>query len=76
MREELNFEDMEDVNGGRYVVNGNTKLVAFRDIKKVYRLKCSPYQAMELMDSLINQYPTEEEYDNACVAALSARGWI
>ena len=77
MREELNMEAMEGVSGGRYIINGNTHQVAFRDAKKVYKLKnCSDYQAMELMDSLINQYPSEVEYDKACIAALKAKGWI
>lgn len=76
MREELSFDELAAVNGGKYVVNGNTKQVAFLNVRKCYKLKCSPYQAMELMDSLIGQYPTEEEYDNACIAALSENDWI
>lgn len=77
MREELNMENLESVNGGRYVINGNTHQVAFRDAKKIFKLKnCSDYQAMELMDSYIGKYDTEEEYDNACIAALKSKGWI
>lgn len=77
MREELNFDETEFVSGGRYVINGNLHRVAFRDVKRVFQLKnCTDYQAMELMDSYIGQYATEEEYDNACIAALRAKGWI
>ena len=77
MREELNVENLESVNGGRYVINGNTHQVAFRDAKQVFKLKnCSDYQAMELMDSFIGKYSTEVEYDNACINALKAKGWI
>lgn len=75
MIKELNINELDSVVGGRYVINGNK--VAFRDANKVFSLKnCSDYQAMELMDSLIGKYNTEEEYDNACIAALQSRGWI
>ena len=77
MRDELKFEDMESVSGGRYAINGNTHQVAFMDAKKVFKLKnCTDYQAMELMDSLIGQYSSEKEYDEACIAKLQAKGWI
>ena len=77
MREELNVEAMESVAGGKYVVNGNTKQVAFKDVKQVYNLKnCTVYQAMEAMDSLIGKYKTEKEYDEACIALLQSKGWI
>lgn len=76
MREELSMEEMTGVSGGKYVINGNTKQIAFRENKVVYSLKCSPYQAMELCDSFIGKYATEEEYNNACIAALQAKGWI
>ena len=77
MIKELNINELDSVVGGQYVINGNTRQVAFRDAKKVFSLKnCSDYQAMELMESLIGKYNTEEEYDNACIAALQSRGWI
>lgn len=76
MRQELNMEEMIGVSGGKYVINGNLNKIAFRENKVVYKLKCSPYQAMEVCDSFIGQYATEEEYNNACIAALRAKGWI
>lgn len=77
MRNEMNFDDLESVTGGRYVINGNTHKVAFRDIKEIYTLKnCTDYQAMEVMDSLIGVYDTEAEYDRACVEKLKGLGWI
>ena len=78
MRKELNNENLETVAGGRYVINGNTHQVAFRDAKQVFKLSdtCDEYDAMRLMDSFVGQYATEEEYDNACIAALRANGWI
>ncbi len=77
MREELKAENLDSVSGGRYIINGNTHQVAFRDAKKVFKLKnCTDYQAMELMDSLIGKYDTEEEYDNACIAKLLELDWI
>ena len=78
MREELDFENLENVSGGRYIVNGNTHQVAFRDVKRVFNLSpdCDEYEAMRLMDSFVGKYATEQEYDNACIEALRARGWI
>lgn len=78
MREELNEEMLEDVNGGRYIVNGNRHQIAFRDAKKVFKLSASAdeYEVMRLCDSFIGKYATEEEYDNACINALRAKGWI
>lgn len=77
MIKELNINELDSVVGGQYVINGNARQVAFRDAKKVFSLKnCSDYQAMELMESLIGKYNTEEEYDNACIAALQSKGWI
>ncbi len=76
MREELNEEALDMVNGGRYVINAKMMKIAFRDAKKTYNLKCSQYEAMALCDSLIGSYASEEEYDNACIKALKAKGWI
>ncbi len=77
MREEIKAEELENVSGGRYVINGNTHQVAFRDAQQVFKLKnCTDYQAMEAMDSLIGKYKTELEYDNACIALLQSKGWI
>ena len=78
MREELNNENLETVSGGRYIINGNTHQVAFRDVRQVFNLtdSCDEYEAMRLMDSFIGVYPTEAEYDNACINALRERGWI
>ena len=78
MRKELDIENLESVNGGRYVINGNLHQVAFRDARQVFKLSdsCDEYEAMRLMDSFIGKYATEQEYDNACIEALRARGWI
>lgn len=78
MRKELNNENLETVAGGRYVINGNTHQIAFRDARKIFKLSddCDEYEAMRLMDSFIGKYATEEEYDNACIDALRSRGWI
>lgn len=78
MREEINDSMVEQVNGGRYYLNGNNKKLVFTTMKgTVFTLKgCSDYQAMELMDSLIGKYPTQAEYDQACVNELKKNGWI
>ena len=36
MRKELNNENLETVAGGRYVINGNTHQIAFRDARKIF----------------------------------------
>jgi len=77
MHKELTMDELDSVAGGKYVINGRTNQVAFRDAKQVFSLKnCDVYQAMEVMDSLIGKYNTEEEYDKACIAALQNKGWI
>jgi len=78
MREELNFDDMDKVTGGRYVINGNRHQIAFRDARQVFKINpdVSDYQVMEACDSLIGKYSTEVEYDNACIALLQSKGWI
>lgn len=76
MREELNLEELTGVSGGKYVINGNTNQIAFRENRAVFKLKGSPYRAMELCDSLIGQYETEKEYNDACIALLQRNGLI
>lgn len=77
MREEINVEKLEGVSGGRYVLNGNLHRVYFREARLLFQLKnCTDYQAMELMDSFIGKANTEQEYDNMCIEALKAQGWI
>ncbi len=78
MREELDIDILDAVTGGRYVINGNTHQIAFRDARKVFKLteSADEYDVMRLCDSFIGKYATEEEYDNACIAALQAKGWI
>ena len=78
MREELNFDDMDKVTGGRYIINGNTHQIAFRDARRVFKLSdsCNDYEVMAACDSLIGKYNTEQEYDNACIALLQSKGWI
>ncbi len=78
MREELNFDDMDMVTGGRYIINGNQHKIAFRDVQRVFKLSpdCNDYEVMAACDSLIGKYATEQEYDNACIALLQSKGWI
>lgn len=79
MREEINDFAVEQVSGGRYYLNSNNRKLAFSTMKgSVFTLNanCNDYEAMALMDSLIGKYPTQAEYDAACVAALKAKGWI
>ena len=78
MRDELNAKDLGNVSGGRYIINGNTHQIGFRDANQMFNLSsdCTDYQVMEVCDSFIGKFSTEEEYDNACIAALKARNWI
>ena len=74
----LNDNELEMVNGGFYRISQQKGKIAFTTMKGVsYQLiNCTPDQAMEVMDALISQYSTQEEYDQACVNVLSAKGWI
>ena len=76
MREELKENEVTEVTGGKVYINSRTKKLGFTSISGVYDLKCSPYDAVELCDSLIGQYPSDAEYDQACFNALKAKGWI
>ena len=78
MRNQLNDNETAKVTGGNYFLNKNTMKVAFSTIPgQAFKLHgCSGNDAMEVMDALIGQYSTIEEYDRACVAALRQRGWI
>ena len=73
---ELTDLELENVAGGRYYINVNTGALVFTSTNQVYNLKCSAYQAMEVMDSLVGVYGTEAEYDQACVDLLTSNGWI
>ena len=79
MREEIKEAGLEAVNGGRYYLNSNNRKIAFSTLKGTVltlNSNCNDYEAMALLDSLIGQYPNQEEYDKACVAALKAKGWV
>jgi len=77
MRQELNDFELNEVTGGRYYVNGNTKKVAWDNIPGAYKLiNCSVYQAMEAMDGLRGTCKTQAEYDKACFDLLNKKGWL
>lgn len=78
MKIEMNDNELELVNGGNYYINKNNLKLAFTTIKGVaFQLKnCTANQAMDVMDALIGKYNTTEEYDQACVNALKAKGWL
>lgn len=78
MRTEMMDQDLELVAGGNYYINKNNLKVAFTTIKgQAFQLHdCTGNQAMDVMDALIGKYATTEEYDQACVAALAAQGWL
>lgn len=77
MREELKDLEMEQVAGGRYYVNGNTKKVAFDTIRGGFQLKnCTVYDAMREMDGLRGTCSSQQEYDQACYNLLKDKGWI
>lgn len=77
MRKELNMEDMEQVAGGAAYINSRTNKIAFDSNGSVFQLvNCTGHEAAAVCSSLIGKYATEAEYDNACIAALRAKGWI
>ena len=77
MRQELNEFELNEVTGGRYYVNGNTKQGAWDTIPGAFQLvNCSVYQAMEAMDGLRGTCSSQAEYDQACYDLLKSNGWI
>jgi len=76
MRTELDDLELTAVSGGRYFVNTTNGKLCFDSRKEIFHITGSCYAAMELMDSLIGKYATNEEYDAACVALLQSRGMI
>lgn len=77
MKRIIDDNDLELVAGGRYYLNRNNNKLCFENVKEIYQLQnCTPYQAMDLMDSLIGKYDNQAQYDAACAAALKSKGWV
>ena len=76
MRKELNDLELTKVSGGGAYINTRRKLLVFDSFDDVFHIKGSPYEAQELMDSLIGKYTTTLEFDTACVELLRSKGFI
>ena len=77
MVQKMKDEDLGQVAGGSYHVNGNTQSVAWDSIPGNYQLvNCSVYDAMQAMDGLAGTCGSQEEYDQACFNMLLSRGWL
>lgn len=77
MREELLNDELEQVQGGVAFVNYNTMKVAFSTTRTAYQLKnCTGAEAQALCSSFIGKCKDESDYDQKCINALSAKGWI
>lgn len=77
MREELKDMEVQGVAGGKYKLNGNNGKLLFTTNPYIYQLKgVDPLEAQRFMNGFIGKYETDEEFDNACIEALQAKGWI
>lgn len=79
MRQEINMEDMEMVNGGVVYLSKDFMKVGFSTLRETYALKnCSYFEALALVDSVYDQHKLEGNaaVDAATKAALQAHGWI
>ena len=75
MRKEIENENLTEVSGGKYAIN-NQNMLFFSSTTDSFQITGSRYAAMEIMDGMIGQYPSEQEYDAACISALKSAGLI
>jgi len=79
MREQINFEDLEQVNGGVVYLSKDWMKVGFSTLKETYSLQnCTFGQAYALADAIYEQYKTQGNIavDQATKAAFQKNGWI
>lgn len=79
MREQLNFDDLEQVSGGVVYLSKDWMKIGFSTLGQTFSLKnCTFGQAFALADSIYEQYKDQGNaaVDNATKAAFQANGWI
>lgn len=73
--EKLGDDELDMISGGSYHIYNNDR-ISWDNVVGVYELNCSRYEAQAVMDSMIGQFATTAEYDNACFMELCNRGWL
>lgn len=78
-REEIDFNELDMVNGGTVYLSKDFMKVGFSTLKESYSLKdCSFGQAFALADEIYEQYKNQgnQAVDEAVKAAFKEKGWI
>ena len=79
MREQINMEELEQVNGGVVYLSKDWMKVGFSTLKETYSLQnCTFGQAFALADSVYEQYKDQGNsvVDQKTKEAFQAKGWI
>lgn len=79
MREQINMENLELVNGGVVYLSKDWMKIGFSTLSQTYSLKnCSFGQALGLVDSIYEQYKDQGNavVDQKTKEAFQASGWI
>ena len=79
MREQINMEDLELVNGGVVYLSKDFMKVGFSTLKQTFSLQnCTFGQALGLVDSIYEQYKDQGNavVDQKTKEAFQAKGWI
>lgn len=79
MREQLDMENLEQVNGGVVYLSKDWMKVGFSTLRETYSLQnCSFGQAFALADAVYEQYKSEGNavVDQKTKEAFQANGWI
>lgn len=79
MRQEINMEDLELVNGGVVFLSKDWMKIGFSTLKQTFSLKnCTFGQAFALADAIYEQYKDQGNaaVDAATKAAFEEKGWI
>lgn len=79
MREQINNEELDLVNGGVVYLSKDFMKIGFSTLKQTFALKnCSYGQAFALVDSVYEQYKDQgnSTVDQKTKEAFQAKGWI
>lgn len=79
MREELSFDQLEQVNGGVVYLSKDWMKIGFSTMGLTYSLKnCTYGQAFALVDQVYEQFKDQGNavVDRETRAAFQAKGWI
>lgn len=79
MRQELNMEDLEQVNGGVVYLSKDWMKIGFSTLRETFSLQnCTYTEAYLLADAMYEAHKAEGNaaVDAATKAAFQERGWI